>query len=245
MLDLSDVTKRFGEEVAVDSVDLSLLSGERLCLLGHNGAGKTTLMRMITGMARPTEGRISLLGKDPLEAQEVRRCLGYLSDKPYIYDKLTGREHLRLHAALYGLPAKEIEERGTTLLEDLEMGASLDQRAEIFSFGMQKKLALVLALAHEPLLLVLDEPLNGLDPGSAERVEDLIRGYTADARAVVLSTHSVEFAARFANRVGVMHQGSLTLHATEGSDDARWIRSLLPTVVKSSKRARRAEGKRA
>lgn len=228
MLALNGVTKRFGNKNAVDSVSLSLLPSERLCLLGHNGAGKTTLMRMIVGMIRPSEGAVSLLGEDPLKVPAVRRHLGYLSDKPYVYDKLTAREHLNLHAALYGLQSDEVVQRGVTLLKNLEMGAALDQRAETFSFGMQKKLALILALAHEPDLLVLDEPLNGLDPSSAEGTEHLMRRYAAGGRSIVLSTHSVEFAARFAGRVAVMREGRLTAHVVPEGVDANWVRQLLP-----------------
>ena len=226
MLSLAGTTKRFGEKTAVDAVDLDLLPGERLCLLGPNGAGKTTLMRMVVGMARPTEGTVSLLGQDPLEEPRVRRHVGYLSDKPYLYDKLTAREHLRLHAALYQLSPGEVAKRGVSLLDALEMGDVLDGRAETFSFGMQKKLALTLALVHEPDLLVLDEPLNGLDPDSADKMEQMLRQYSAGDKAILLSTHSVEFAARFARRIGVMRAGRLHLHALEEEDSSR-VRSLL------------------
>lgn len=228
MLSLAGATKRFGDKAAVDSVNLNLLPGERLCLLGHNGAGKTTLMRMVVGMARPTEGSVLLMGKDPLKEPAVRRHLGYLSDSPYIYDKLTSEEHLSLHASLYELPPKEVVRRGAALLEDLKMGSTLDQRAETFSFGMQKKLALALAVVHEPSLLVLDEPLNGLDPGSADKMEDLLVRYAAEDKAILLSTHSVEFAARFATRIGVMTGGSLALPSVpRGGADPQWIRGLL------------------
>lgn len=227
MLILSGVTKRFGKKTAVDSVGLHLLPGERLCLMGPNGAGKTTVMRMVVGMARPTDGSVKLLGKDPIEEPTVRRHLGYLADKPYVYAKLTSREHLRLHAALYDLPFEEVLREGAGLLDVLEMGSALDQRAETLSFGMQKKLALALALAHGLDLIVLDEPLNGLDPDSADRMEHLLRRYAADGRAILLSTHSVEFVARFASRVGVMRAGRLTVHVPPKGADARWVRDLL------------------
>ena len=227
MLSLVKLSKRFGEKRAVDGVNLDLLPGERLCLLGPNGAGKTTLMRLIVGMARPTEGTVSLLGRDPVSEPLARRRLGYLSDRPYLYDKLTAREHLKLHAALYDLPPGEVAARGVALLDALEMGDAVDGRAETFSYGMQKKLALTLALAHEPDLLVLDEPLNGLDPDSADRMERLLRERAEGDRAVLLSTHSVEFAARFAGRVGIMRDGCLSAHDPGGAMDARWVRGLL------------------
>lgn len=247
MLSLSGVTKRFGEKVAVDSVDLDLLPRERFCLMGPNGAGKTTVMRMVVGMARPTRGSIGFLGRDPSEAPLVRRRLGYLSDKPYVYDKLTAREHLRLHAALYDLPTQEVTARGTQLLDELEMGSTLDGRVETFSYGMQKKLALTLALAHEPDLLVLDEPLNGLDPDSAGKMEDLLRRYAAEGRAIMLSTHAVEFAARFASRVGVMREGRLTLHDPPDDEeaDAGWVRDLLTREKTRTEDGERLNGGRA
>jgi ABC-2 type transport system ATP-binding protein len=245
VLTLSNVTKRFGKKTAIYGVDLNLLPGERLCLMGPNGAGKTTLMRMIVGMARPTEGSVLLFGGDPIEEPGVRRHLGYLSDKPYIYDKLTSREHLRLHAALYDLPAEEIANKGVVLLNDLEMGGALDQRAETFSFGMQKKLALVLALVHEPDLLVLDEPLNGLDPDSADRMEESLLRYSGSDRSIVLSTHSVEFAARFASRFAIMREGRLELHTPRGESDAEWVRSLLARGGTSTENSERLNGERA
>lgn len=179
ILALREVTKRFGGYTAVHSASASLLAGQRLCLLGHNGAGKTTLIRMIVGIAHPNEGSIQLMGKDPAENPTSRRCVGYLADKPHLYGKLTAREHLTLHAALYELPANEVAERGLGLLDALGMCSAADSRAELLSLGMQKKLALVLALAHAPRLLVLDEPLNGLDPDAARTTEDLLLRHCA------------------------------------------------------------------
>lgn len=213
ILVLREVTKRFDGNTAVHSASASLLAGQRLCLLGHNGAGKTTLLRMIVGMAYPNEGSILLMGKDPAEDPPSRRYVGYLADKPHLYGKLTAREHLTLHAALYGLPADEVAERGLGLFDVLGMSSAADNRAEILSLGTQKKLALVLALAHAPRLLVLDEPLNGLDPDAARTMEDLLSRHCARRGAVVLSTHSVKFAARFATHYWIMRRGYLTAHA--------------------------------
>jgi ABC-2 type transport system ATP-binding protein len=199
LLTIRTVSKHFGQTLAVDEVDLDLASGERLCLLGHNGAGKTTLLRMIVGMALPTSGSILLLGNDLGTQPEIRRQIGYVSDKPYIYDKLTPREHLRLHAALYQLPNQQVLDTGIELLRTLGLDMALDQRAETFSFGMQKKLALTQALTHQLQLLVLDEPLNGLDPDSQSNVRDLLYQHTAAGGSVMLSTHTLDFAAEFAS----------------------------------------------
>ncbi len=207
LLVVARATKRFGRKAAVDSVRLDVARGERFCLLGHNGAGKSTLLRLIVGLSHPSEGSISVLGQDPAKEPNVRRRIGYLSDQPHLYDKLTGGEHLRLHAALYRLSWEEASGRSAGLLEDL--GLDPDPRVECLSFGMRKKLAFVLALVHEPDLLVLDEPMDGLDPASAEKVEGLLRRHAAGAGTVVLSTHSLEFAASFASKIGVMREGRL------------------------------------
>lgn len=215
---MKGVTKHFGERTSVHSASASLSTGQRLCLLGHNGAGKTTLLRLIVGMSYPNEGSVLLMGKNPAEDPLSRRCVGYLADKPHLYGKLTAREHLTLHAALYGLPAGEVMERGLGLLDDLGMRSVADGRAEILSLGAQKKLAFVLALAHAPRLLVLDEPLNGLDPAAARTMEDLLSRHCARRGAVVMSTHSLQFAARFATHYWIMREGHLTAHAAMPED---------------------------
>lgn len=212
------VTKHFGANTAVHSASAGLSAGQRLCLLGHNGAGKTTLLRLIVGMAYPDEGSVLLMGKNPANDPSSRRCVGYLADKPNLYDKLTAREHLALHAALYGLADDEVTQRGLHLLDTLGMRSAVDRRAEVLSLGAQKKLALVLALAHAPRLLVLDEPLNGLDPEAARTMEDLLSQHCAGRGSVVLSTHSVGFAARFATHYWVMRRGRLTPHAALGEE---------------------------
>ena len=208
-MSLMGVTKRVGGGVVVGSVSFEVAGGERFCLLGHNGAGKTTVLRLIAGLLYPDEGSIYVAGKDPAREPGIRRRIGYVSDKPHLYDKLTGEEHLRLHSALYGLPPEEAKKgRGAALMEGLELDPV--RRVESLSFGTRKKLALLLALVHAPDLLVLDEPMNGLDPGSARTVENLLVEHAARAGAVVLSTHSRDFAASFASTIGVMNEGRLT-----------------------------------
>lgn len=230
MLSIQEVKKDFGETVAVDSACLDLSAGERMSLLGANGSGKTTMLKMIVGLIYPSQGSIRLFGQDPCEVPHIRRNVGYLSDKPFTYDKLSCREHFRLHAALYELSLEKTISKGRALLSDMGMDQALDQRAETFSFGMQKKLALALALVHSPDLLIMDEPLTGLDPGSANTMETLLTQYiTEGQKAIILSSHSIEFASRFSTRLGVMNQGKLSLYAMEKEDDAEWVRSLLST----------------
>lgn len=221
LLRVAGVTKRFGGRVVVGPVSFEVAGGDRFCLLGHNGAGKTTVLRLIVGLVYPDEGAISVAGKDPAREPGVRRRVGYLSDKPHLYDKLTGEEHLRLHAALYGLSPGEALERGASLLEAL--GLDPRRRTGDLSFGTRKKLALVLALVHEPDLLVLDEPTTGLDPDSARTVEALLTRHAAHAGAVVLSTHSLEFAASYASKIGVMREGRLASLGTLKENGSRGI----------------------
>jgi ABC-type multidrug transport system ATPase subunit len=222
MLSVAGVTKRFGRRRAVESVSLRVERGGRLSLVGHNGAGKSTLLRLIAGLSYPSEGTISVLGKDPAREPAIRKRIGYLSDRPHLYEKLTVGEHLRLHAALYGLPFEEAPGRGEGLLEDLvlEPGA----RVEDLSYGTRKKLALALSLVHEPDLLVLDEPTNGLDPASARVVEGLLGRHAADTGAVVLSTHSLEFAAAFASEIRVMQEGRITTRGVREGGEANGSR---------------------
>lgn len=230
MLSLTDVTKDYGPTRALDSASMSLAAGERLCLVGPNGAGKTTLMRIVVGMALPTMGQVRLLGKDPVREHEVRRRLGYLPDTPFLYDKLSSHEHLQLHASLYDLPQGGVLRGGAELLDTLEMGSAWDQRVETFSLGMRKKLALVLALVHRPTLLVLDEPLNGLDPKSSKIMGDILtRLALEEGRGIILSTHATDFAARFATRIGTMERGRLELGDPPKRTETTDLRDLLST----------------
>ncbi|CAA9416767.1 MAG: hypothetical protein AVDCRST_MAG03-2254 [uncultured Rubrobacteraceae bacterium] len=227
LLAVEEATKTFAGATVLERVNLRLEAGDRFCLLGRNGAGKSTLLRMIVGMYLPDAGKILLAGKDPAGHPRTRRAIGFASDKPFLYDKLSCREHFTLHAALYDLEVRPATQRGTALLERMGMARSVDQRAETFSFGMRKKLSLVLALLHAPSLLVLDEPLAGLDPEAAVEVEVLLREYNVATDVVardrvgkpgtvLLSTHSIVFASDFATRQGIMRGGHLAVHSPGG-----------------------------
>jgi ABC-type multidrug transport system ATPase subunit len=230
LLSVEEATKSFAGSTVLERVSLRLEPGDRFCLLGRNGAGKSTLLRMIVGMYLPDAGRVLLHGKDPAGYPRARRAVGFASDKPFLYDKLSCREHFVLHAALYGLEARVATHRGMALLEQMDMARSANQRAETFSFGMRKKLSLVLALLHAPSLLVLDEPLAGLDPETAVEVETLLREYSVSAGTVthiprspagepgtvLLSTHSIAFASDFATRQGIMRGGHLSVESLGG-----------------------------
>ena len=168
MIRLKDLTKRYGKFTAVDGISLEVPRGELFGLLGPNGAGKTTTMRMIAGILQPTSGSILVGGRDMLaQPLEAKARIGFIPDRPFVYDKLTGGEFLRFAAALYGQDGPEVERRIDELLEVFDLGAWKHELTEAYSHGMRQKLIICGALVHRPELIVVDEPMVGLDPKSA------------------------------------------------------------------------------
>lgn len=206
-------TKRFGSLVAVDRLDLSVEPGEIYAFLGPNGAGKTTTLRAAAGLLRPDEGRITVAG-NPVEPDAVafRRVMGYVPDRPYLYDKLTAWEFLQFVAGARGMRGWEGRAREYLALFALEGWA--DHLVEGFSHGMRQKLSLTAALLHDPPLLLVDEPMVGLDPRSARTVKDLIRKLAGRGTGFLLCTHSLDIAQELAGRIGILHRGRLV---AEGS----------------------------
>jgi ABC-2 type transport system ATP-binding protein len=191
-------------------LNLSVGSGELFGFLGPNGAGKTTTIRMIMGLLKPTSGSVHVAGHDvQVEPLVVKRSVGYLAQSPPLYENLTGREFLRFIGGLYGLSEAKIEERSDHLLDLLELLDKADHLIESYSGGMRHKIGLCGALLHEPPILVLDEPLAGLDPYGARRVKDLLRDLCKRDNTVFLSTHVLEIAERVCDRVGILDQGRL------------------------------------
>ena len=189
-LSIDSLAKTFGEFRAVQEVSLAVGAGEIVALLGPNGAGKTTTIRMLMGILRPTAGTASIAGLDCFaDRVEVKRHVGYLPDEPVFHDYLRGRELLAFVAAMHGVPAAEAEARNRPLIERLDLGDALEDYAVNYSRGMKKKLALICALVHDPLLLILDEPTSGLDPLACRVVRDLLREQAAAGHAVFYSTH--------------------------------------------------------
>lgn len=214
-LNLQNVRKIFGGKVAVENLSLTVRAGEFYALLGSNGAGKTTTLRMIAGLLAPDLGDIRLYGRSlKTEPQEARRPLAYLPDDPLLYGKLRPAEYLEFVAGLWGIPAAEAATEAERLLKWLDLWETCSQLTEGFSRGMKQKLALAGALIHQPRLLLLDEPLTGLDAAAARLVKDALRQFAAAGGAVILTTHIMEVAADLASRIGVIHQGRLV---AEGS----------------------------
>jgi ABC-2 type transport system ATP-binding protein len=213
-LELRGLTKRF-DRLAVDGLDLTVRAGEFYALLGANGAGKTTTLRMVAGLLRPDLGSVTVLGidalRDPVGAKQVT---AWVSDEPMIYDKLTPLEYLEFVAGLWGCAAEEIDRRARDLLTSLGLAAHMNERCEGFSKGMRQKVALAGALVHDPRLIILDEPLTGLDAVSARHVKGLLQARVQSGCTVIMTTHILEVAERMADRIGVISAGKLIAEGT-------------------------------
>jgi ABC-2 type transport system ATP-binding protein len=217
-----NLTKSF-DRPAVEALDLVLRAGEFYALLGPNGAGKTTSLRMIAGLLRPDAGSISIFGIDALEAPvEAKRLTAWLSDEPMIYDKLTPIEYLEFVAGLWQVAPKAAQRNADALIVWLGLGPYAHERCEGFSKGMRQKVALAGALVHDPRLIILDEPLTGLDAGSARQVKDVLLERVRGGCTVLMTTHILEVAERMAERIGIIAQGRLI---AEGNLDELRLRA--------------------
>jgi len=213
-LDIHGLVKRF-DRSAVDGLELRVNAGEFYTLLGPNGAGKTTTLRMVTGLLRPDAGAISVFGIDALaDPVAAKRIMAWLSDEPMIYDKLTPFEYLEFVAGLWGVDAALAETRARELVDWLGLSAHAHERCEGFSKGMRQKVALAGALVHEPKLIILDEPLTGLDAGAARQVKTVLRERVNAGSTVIMTTHILEVAERMADRIGVIAGGRLIAEGT-------------------------------
>ena len=210
MIEIENVTKRFGETTAVDGLDLSVPRGEFFAFLGPNGAGKTTTIKMLTGLLRPDTGSLRVCGKDVLkEPVAAKTRLSYIPDEPYLYEKLTGREFLTFVGRMHGIDEAQIRLKLDYLSEALSLESFLDQLTEEYSHGMKQRVVIASALLHDPSVLVVDEPMVGLDPKSARVVKDLLRDLSKDGTTVFMSTHTLAVAEELAGRIGIIHHGRL------------------------------------
>jgi ABC-2 type transport system ATP-binding protein len=213
-LEIRGLVKRF-DRPAVDGLDLTVRAGEFFALLGPNGAGKTTTLRMVVGLLRPDAGAIRVAGIDALaDPVAAKRTMAWISDEPMIYDKLTPLEYLEFVAGLWEVTPPIAEARAHELIDWLGLAPHAHARCESFSKGMRQKVALAGALVHDPLVIILDEPLTGLDAGSARQVKSVLRERVAAGGTVVMTTHILEVAERMADRIGVIADGRLIAQGT-------------------------------
>jgi ABC-2 type transport system ATP-binding protein len=204
------LSKAFGDFSALQDVSFEVQPGEVFGLLGPNGAGKTTLIRTLMGLLIASSGRARMLGLDCFEDRvALKRRIGYLPDAPFFYDYLTGWELIRFIADMHGIEASTAAERAERLFSELQLADAADDFVTSYSLGMKKKMALAMALLHEPSVLILDEPTTGLDPHSSRHIRQLIRSYAASGRTVMLSTHWLEMAEQVCDRVAILHHGRL------------------------------------
>ena len=200
---------------AVNGLDLTVRTGEFYSLLGPNGAGKTTTLRMVAGLLPPDAGSIHICGVDALrDPVEAKRIVAWVSDEPMIYDKLTPYEYLEFVAGLWSLDARVAEARARELIDWLGLGPHAHERCEGFSKGTRQKVALAGALVHAPRVIILDEPLTGLDAGSARQVKRVLRERVEGGATVIMTTHILEVAERMADRIGVIAGGRLIAEGT-------------------------------
>ena len=211
MIQATQLTKRFGEKTAVYPLDLDIPSGTFFCFLGPNGAGKTTTIKMMTGLLQPSGGTVSVEGidvqRDPVAA---KRCMGYVPDHPFLYDKLTGREFMRFVAGLYQVSDDYYRDNCENLLEMFEIAQVGDQLVEDYSHGMRQKLSFASCFLHNPKVVIVDEPWVGLDPKNIRFVKDFLKKKTqTEGLTVFMSTHTLSIAEEIADMIGIINQGKL------------------------------------
>ena len=210
MIALTNLSKRYGSFTAVDGIDLEVPRGQLFGFLGPNGAGKTTTLRMIAGILRPSGGRVEIAGidiaADPVAAKSK---LGFIPDRPFIYEKLTGAEFLRFVAGLYDQSGPQVEHRARELLALFDLEQWRDELVESYSHGMRQKLIISSAFVHRPEVIVVDEPMVGLDPKAAKILKDLFREYTRRGNTIMMSTHTLEVAEALCDRIAIIQAGRI------------------------------------
>ena len=208
MISLSALTKRYGSFTAVDALDLEVPRGQLFGFLGPNGAGKTTTLRMIAGILRPTSGTVRIGGVDVVaDPVRAKSKLGFIPDRPFIYEKLTGSEFLRFVAGLYDEEGAAVERRARELLALFDLEEWRDELVESYSHGMRQKLIISSAFVHRPEVIVVDEPMVGLDPKAARILKDLFREYCNRGHTIMMSTHTLEVAESMCDRIGIIQGG--------------------------------------
>jgi ABC-2 type transport system ATP-binding protein len=215
MIEVSNLVKTFGSFRAVDDVSLKVEAGEIHGFLGPNGAGKTTTIKMMAGLLKPTAGRIQIGGFDmALAPEDAKRTLGFIPDRPFIYDKLTADEFLRFHAGLFGVNGDVASTRVTEMLEIFELTGWRDELVESFSHGMKQRLVMSAAFLHRPKAVLVDEPMVGLDPRGARLIKDIFRAMSRNGVAILMSTHTLEVAQEMCDRISIILKGRIIARGT-------------------------------
>jgi ABC-2 type transport system ATP-binding protein len=210
MIELKDLTKRYSDIMAVDNINLFIPKGEIFGFIGPNGAGKTTTINMLGGILAPTSGTVAICGIDMEEHPETAKSkIGFIPDRPYLYEKLTGMEFLRFTADLYGVDEDAFLRKAREKLEMFSLTDWSDELIESYSHGMKQRLVMAAALLHDPEVIIVDEPMVGLDPVAINMVKDLFRRLAKQGVTVFMSTHTLKVAEDVCDRIGIIHKGSL------------------------------------
>jgi ABC-2 type transport system ATP-binding protein len=210
MIELQEVTKKYGTKLAVDRLSLKIAAGQVFAFLGPNGAGKTTTIKLMSGLLFPTSGTVRIGGYDVQnEGDRARQLLSYLPDQPYVYEKLTGREFLQFIADMYGLERDHSRRRIEEMIALFNLSDFVDDLTERYSHGMRQRTVFAAAWLHEPQVLIVDEPTVGLDPTNIRLLKTLLREEAARGTTVFLSTHSLDFVEEVADQIGIVNHGRL------------------------------------
>lgn len=211
----SGIARRFGRAWALRALDLDVAPGEIVALLGPNGAGKTTTLRILTGLLAPTEGEVRIAGHDLFrDGIAAKRLIGYVPDRPHLYERLTAWEYLRFVAALWRLPKGSWEETARTALARFRLEEEANELLETFSYGMRQKVVFTAGLIHAPKAWILDEPMSGLDPRSAREMGAMLKEEAARGAGILLSTHTLDLAVRLADRLVILDEGAKVAEGT-------------------------------
>ena len=215
MIELTNVSKSYGNKPAVHNLNLNVPAGELFAFLGPNGAGKTTTIKMVCGLLFPTTGSVKVGGHDmQTEGDAARRLISYVPDQPFLYEKLTGREFLQFTCDLYGMPPEQAKGKIDEVIGLFHLKEFVDDLTERYSHGMRQRTVFAAALVHEPKLLIADEPTVGLDPKSIRELKTLLRQLAGEGVTIFLSTHTLDIAQELADRIGIIDQGRLLANGT-------------------------------
>jgi ABC-2 type transport system ATP-binding protein len=220
MIELKDLTKIYGSHAAVQGLNLSIAAGEIFGFIGPNGAGKTTTIKMMGGVMAPTEGVVTIAGIDmQARPQEAKRRIGFIPDRPFLYEKLTGLEFLRFTADIYGVPERRFPDQAAAILAMFSLTDWSNELIESYSHGMKQRLIMAAALLHEPQVLIVDEPMVGLDPLAMIMVKNLFKRLASRGVTIFMSTHTLKVAEDICDRIGILNRGRLIASGT--TDDLR------------------------